>query len=178
MAAADGSDAVTTDGEALRSFVFDVASIPGPTNVEILGDSPEVQPILELLGRDLVTKVLVQTPQLSVYHETAKPGERVKAHRHGVFQVDYILRGELRFGSQRVTPGMGYFIPDRLYSWQAGDDGGRVDRDPLGHRGNLHRSARLTRCSRGGQRRTIRCQPCLQFPSHMPSTSTMPPLST
>ena len=109
--------------EPLQSYAFDVAEIVGQTNVELIGDSPEVQPILDLLGRELVTKVLVQTPQLSVYHESAKPGERVKAHRHGVYQVDYVLRGELRFGSKRVTAGMGYFIPDRLYSWQAGEDG-------------------------------------------------------
>jgi len=51
------------------------------------------------------------------------PGERVKAHRHGVYQVDYVLRGELRFGSRRGTAGMGYFIPDPLYSWTAGDEG-------------------------------------------------------
>jgi hypothetical protein len=106
-----------------RPFVFDVSTIPGQTNVALLGDSPEAQHLLELLGRDLVTRVLVQTPQLSVYHETAQPGERVKAHRHGVLQVDYVLRGELRFGSRRVTAGMGYFIPDTLYSWQAGGEG-------------------------------------------------------
>jgi hypothetical protein len=112
-----------TDTERLRPFVFDVASIPGHTNVEMLGDAPEADALLDLLGRDLVTRVLVQTPQLCVYHETAQPGERVKPHRHGTFQVDYVLRGELWFGNQRVTAGMGYFTPDHLYSWQAGDEG-------------------------------------------------------
>jgi hypothetical protein len=47
----------------------------------------------------------------------------VKPHRHGTYQVNYVLRGELRFGSQRVTAGMGYFSPDALYSWTAGEDG-------------------------------------------------------
>ena len=65
----------------------------------------------------------MQTPKLCVYHETAKAGERVKPHRHGTYQVNYVLRGELRFGNQRVTSGMGYFSPDALYSWRAGDDG-------------------------------------------------------
>lgn len=120
--ALDRDDETAVD-EEFRPFVFDVDSIQGHTNVEMLGDSPEAQRFLELLGRDLVTKVLVQTPELCVYHETAKPRERVKPHRHGVFQVDYVLRGELRFGSQRVTAGMGFFNPDTLYSWQAGDDG-------------------------------------------------------
>ena len=58
-----------------------------------------------------------------MYHETAKPGEQVKPHRHGTYQVNYVLRGELMFGSQRVGPGMGYFSPDALYSWRAGSEG-------------------------------------------------------
>jgi hypothetical protein len=58
-----------------------------------------------------------------VYHETANPGESVKPHRHGTYQVNYVLRGELFFGNQRVGPGMGYFSPDALYSWRAGDEG-------------------------------------------------------
>jgi hypothetical protein len=111
------------DDPDLRPFIFDVNSIDGYTNVEMMGDTPESEHFLELLGRDLVTRVLVQTPKLCVYHETAKPGEQVKPHRHGTYQVNYVLRGELRFGNQRVTPGMGYFSPDELYSWRAGDDG-------------------------------------------------------
>ena len=65
----------------------------------------------------------MQTPTLCVYHETAKPGEAVKPHRHGTYQVNYVLRGELLFGNQRVGPGMGYFSPDMLYSWRAGEEG-------------------------------------------------------
>ena len=106
-----------------RPFVFDVAEIEGHTNEEMMRDAPEAEFFYELLGRDLVTKVLVQTPELSVYHESAKPGEQVKPHRHGTYQVNYVLRGELRFGNQRVGPGMGYFSPDMLYSWRAGDEG-------------------------------------------------------
>jgi hypothetical protein len=106
-----------------RPFFFDVSTIPGYTNAEMLGDSPEAEGYLELLGRDLVTRTLVQTPKLSVYHETAKPGERVKPHRHGTYQVNYVLRGELIFGNRHVTAGMGYFSPDMLYSWRAGDGG-------------------------------------------------------
>jgi hypothetical protein len=112
-----------TGDEAVRPFVFDVATAPGHTNAELLGDGPEAEHYFELLGRDLVTRFLVQTPKLSVYHETAKPGERVKPHRHGTYQVNYVLRGELYFGSQRVGAGMGYFSPDLLYSWRAGEDG-------------------------------------------------------
>lgn len=116
-------DGMAVPEVALKAFAFDVARIEGHTNAELLGSSPDAEELFQVLGRDLVTKVLVQTPQLSVFHESAKPGERVRAHRHGVYQVDYVLRGELRFGSRRVTAGMGYFIPDTLYSWVAGDQG-------------------------------------------------------
>jgi hypothetical protein len=122
----DGAEEATggqADEPELRPFIFDVNGIAGYTNVEMMGDTPESEHFLELLGRDLVTRVLVQTPKLCVYHETAKPGEQVKPHRHGTYQVNYVLRGELRFGNQRVTAGMGYFSPDELYSWRAGEDG-------------------------------------------------------
>ena len=109
--------------EQLRPFVFDVATTEGHTNEELLQAFPNADELYEVLGRDLVTKTLVQTPKLAVYHESAKPGEMVKPHRHGTYQVNYVLRGELRFGNQRVTPGMGYFSPDALYSWRAGDEG-------------------------------------------------------
>jgi hypothetical protein len=105
--------------EPLRPYVFDVATTPGHTNAELIQD----EAMLELLGRDLVTKALVQTPELCVYHAAAKPGEHVKPHRHGTHQVNYVLRGELHFGNQRVGPDMGYFSPDALYSWRAGDEG-------------------------------------------------------
>ena len=109
--------------EDVRPFVFAVDQIAGHTNEELLGGLPNADEMYELLGRDLVTKMLVQTPQLCVYHEQAKPGEHVKPHRHGTYQVNYVLRGELIFGNQRVTAGMGYFTPDMLYSWRAGEEG-------------------------------------------------------
>jgi hypothetical protein len=110
-------------GQPLQPFVFDTAEVAGHTNAELLESAPNADELFEVLGRDLVTKILVQTPKLCVYHESAQPGERVQPHRHGTYQVNYVLRGELRFGSQRVTAGMGYFTPDMLYSWRAGDDG-------------------------------------------------------
>ena len=106
-----------------KPFIFDTATTPGHTNAELMGGMEDAEALFELLGRDLVTKMLVQTPQLCVYHESAKPGERVKPHRHGTYQVNYVLRGELIFGNQHLTAGMGYFSPDMLYSWRAGDDG-------------------------------------------------------
>lgn len=112
-----------TETAELRSYVFDVSTIDGQTNYDLMKDYPDADNLFQLLGRDLVTRILVQTDKLAVYHETAKPGEQVKPHRHGVHQVNYVLRGELWFGNQRVGPGMGYFTPDMLYSWKAGEEG-------------------------------------------------------
>ncbi|XVQ14096.1 cupin domain-containing protein [Spirillospora sp. CA-255316] len=109
--------------ERPRQFFFDVNELTGRTTAEIFGDSEEAERYFDLFGRDLVTKTILQSPQLSVFHETAKPGERVKPHRHGTHQLNYVLRGELVFGRRRVGPGMGFFTPDLLYSWRAGDEG-------------------------------------------------------
>jgi hypothetical protein len=106
-----------------KPFFFDVAELPGATNADMFGDGEGAEEMYELLGRDLLTKTILLSPTLSVFHETAKPGERVKPHRHGTVQVDFVLAGELIFGSQHVRAGMGYVIPDTLYSWRAGDDG-------------------------------------------------------
>jgi len=117
------ADAAADPDDDLRPFVFDVAAVPGRTNAEMLAGVDGADDLLELLGRDLVTRTLVQTPRLCVYHETARPGESVEPHRHGTYQVNYVLRGDLFFGDQRVSAGMGYFTPDMPYSWRAGDDG-------------------------------------------------------
>jgi hypothetical protein len=123
MGEADLDDERDPGSQRPRPFVFDVATTAGRTNAEMLAGVEDADHLLELLGRDLVTRTLVQTPSLCVYHETAKPGETVKPHRHGTYQVNYVLRGELVFGNQHVGAGMGYFSPDMLYSWRAGAEG-------------------------------------------------------
>ena len=109
--------------EPLEPFFYDIAELPGYTIAEIAGDSEGAQQMYDLFGRDLVTKSILQSPRLSVFHESAKPHERVKPHRHGTHQLTYVLRGELIYGNQRTSAGMGYFSPDTLYSWRAGDEG-------------------------------------------------------
>jgi quercetin dioxygenase-like cupin family protein len=111
------------DQEQLKPFVVDVAEVAGFTIADIAGEGDEADFMINMFGRDLLTKPIVQTSKLSVFHETAKPGERVKPHRHGTHQVNYVLRGELIFGNQHVGPGMAYFTPDMLYSWRAGPEG-------------------------------------------------------
>jgi hypothetical protein len=109
--------------ELLRPFFYDVADLPGYTIAEMAGDSEGAQQMYDLFGRDLVTKSILQSPRLSVFHESAKPNERVKPHRHGTHQLTYVLRGELIYGNRRTTAGMGYFSPDTIYSWRAGNEG-------------------------------------------------------
>ena len=109
--------------EPTRTTFFDVAELPGHTLAELFDDSPDADALYDVFGRDLLTKTILSSPGLSVFHETANPGERVKPHRHGTLQIDFVLAGELIFGNRRLGPGMGCVIPDALYSWRAGDEG-------------------------------------------------------
>ncbi len=108
---------------ALKPFFYDIAELAGFTIGDVAGEGEAGQSLIDLFGRDLLTKTIVSTPQFSVFHETAPPGERVKPHRHGTMQLNHILRGELIYGNQRVTAGMGHFTPDTIYAWRAGDEG-------------------------------------------------------
>lgn len=112
-----------TNDKTPGPFFYDTAELPGYTIAQMMGDSPDAEAYFDLFGRDLVTKTIVSSPRLSVFHETAKPGERVKPHRHGTHQLTYVLKGELIYGNRRTGAGMGYFSPDTLYSWRAGDEG-------------------------------------------------------
>ena len=113
----------TTTHDALKPFFYDVAQLPGYTIAEMAGDGEDAEMMYDLFGRDLLTKTIVSTPEYSVFHETAKPGERVKPHRHGTHQLTYMIRGELLYGNKRVTAGMGHYNPDTLYAWTAGGEG-------------------------------------------------------
>jgi hypothetical protein len=118
----DDTATQSTDQD-LRPFFYDIAQLPGYTIEEMAGDGEGAQEMYDLFGRELVTKTILMSPKLSVFHESAKPGERVKPHRHGTHQLTYVLRGELNYGNQRTGAGMGYFSPDAPYSWRAGEEG-------------------------------------------------------
>jgi hypothetical protein len=115
-----------TDDE-LRPFFFSIDDIPAYSIAEMMEQADvseeEKQKAYDIFGRDLLTKVILQSPSLSVYHEQANPGENVKPHRHGTHQITYVLRGSLHYGNRVTTAGMGYYSPDRPYAWTAGDDG-------------------------------------------------------
>jgi hypothetical protein len=117
--------ATTEESEGLRPFFFSIDEIPGRTIADLYenADPGVAAEAFDLFGRDMVTKVILQTPGLRVFHESVQAGERVKPHRHGTHQLTYILKGELIYGNRSVRAGMGYFSPDMLYSWKAGPEG-------------------------------------------------------
>ena len=118
---------MTPADDELRPFFFAIDDIPAYSIAQMLEQSDasdeDKQNAYDIFGRDLMTKVILQSPDLCVYHEEAQPGEKVKPHRHGTHQITYVLRGSLHYGNRVTSAGMGYYSPDRLYAWTAGDDG-------------------------------------------------------
>ncbi len=133
---AAGADAAGADAAGLgpaaaddptRPFFYSVADLPAYSIAQMMERSgasdEEKEKMFGLFGRDLVTRTILQSSRLSVFHEVAGPKERVRPHRHGTHQLTYVLRGSLHYGNRVTSAGMGYFSPDRLYSWTAGEDG-------------------------------------------------------
>ncbi len=121
----DGSANTEVDRGPTRAFFYSIDELPAQSIAEMAAglDDAQAEGLLELFGRDLLTKTILQTPGLSVYHEVVGPGQTVKPHRHGTHQITYVLRGSLNYGSRTTSAGMGYFSPNRPYSWTAGDEG-------------------------------------------------------
>jgi len=115
------------DSDEPAAFFYDTATLPSKTIAEIAAEGGLEGELREqlfaLFGRDLATKTILSTPELSVFHEVARPGETVKPHRHGTHQITYVLRGALRYGNRVTSAGMGYYSPNRPYAWTAGDEG-------------------------------------------------------
>ena len=126
MEAAQTGQATEPENAELKPFFYSIDEIPAHSIAQMMdgmGDEDAKQEMYDIFGRDLMTKVILQSPNLSVFHEEAKPGEAVKPHRHGTHQITYVLRGSLHYGNRVTSAGMGYYSPDRLYAWIAGDDG-------------------------------------------------------
>ena len=109
--------------EPTKQQFLDVNTMDGYTAKQLTDDKAMVELLERLFGETLLTKKILQTPTLCVYHETAQPHEKVPPHRHGTTQVDYVLKGELHFGNKVLSAGMAFVNPDRPYSWQAGPEG-------------------------------------------------------
>jgi hypothetical protein len=125
MEAASTGQASEPGAAELKPFFYSIDDIPGHTIAQMVdgADEDTKQSMYDMFGRDLMTKVILQSPNLSVFHEEAQPGEAVKPHRHGTHQITYVIRGSLHYGNRVTSAGMGYYSPDRLYAWTAGEDG-------------------------------------------------------
>lgn len=127
MAETNPLDAVDTeeDRAPTSAFFYSIDELPSQSIAEMTAalDDKQAEGLLDLFGRDLLTKTILQSPRLSVYHEVVGPGQKVKPHRHGTHQITYVLRGSLNYGNRTTSAGMGYFSPNRRYSWTAGDEG-------------------------------------------------------
>ena len=91
METAQTGEAGELNDTELTPFFYSINEIPAHSiaqMVEGLGtDEDAKQTMYDIFGRDLMTKVILQSPTLSVFHELAQPGERVKPHRHGTNQI-------------------------------------------------------------------------------------------
>jgi hypothetical protein len=120
-----GAGEVASAAASERPFFYSLDDLEGRTAEQMLAGLPpdEQEYRFALFGRDLVTKTIVRSSRLCVFHESAPPGARVKPHRHGTHQLTFVLKGEMIYGNQRVSAGMGSFTPDTLYSWVVGPEG-------------------------------------------------------
>lgn len=110
----------------LRPFLYDSAEIPFSKTrdyTDTLEDRAMAEATLRAFGEDFASKTLVDTPSLLMVLCSVPPGTAVPPHRHGTHQMTYVLKGELRYGARVAGPGMGYFNPNRFYTWTAGPDG-------------------------------------------------------
>ncbi len=109
--------------EVPKAFFYDTAELASVSTEDTVGDSADREMAFEIFGRNMLTKTILLSPNLSVFHATAAPGERVRPHSHGTHQLTNVLRGELYYGKHCTSAGMGRFQPDIFYSWTAGDQG-------------------------------------------------------
>lgn len=125
---------MTTADDEMRPFFFAIDDIPAYSIAEMLEqsdvDDEETQRLYGIFGRDLMTKVILQSPNLCVYHEEAQPGENVKPHRHGTHQITHVLRGSLHYGNRVTSRRHGLLQPRPALRLDRGRRRRGVDRDP------------------------------------------------
>jgi hypothetical protein len=122
---AELANATESEDDTLRPFFYSINDLPSQTIAEMAegASEEEKQQMFDLFGRDLLTTTILVSPRLSVFHEVAKPGEKVKPHRHGTHQITYVIKGSLKYGNRTTAAGGGYFSPNKRYSWTAGEEG-------------------------------------------------------
>jgi hypothetical protein len=108
-----------------KPFFYDIENLPTVGGAELLDASPpELRSILEKgKAGESSLQTILSSPTLSIIRYVAPPGMSVPPHHHGVSQITYVLKGELRYGTQVTRAGMGFFTPGKKYSWTAGAEG-------------------------------------------------------
>lgn len=73
------------------------------------------------------TRVVFSGYGFSLVHCWFKPGYMLPRHTHDSDCVYYVIGGSLEFGTERLGPGDGFFLPaDTVYAYTAGEDGVEV----------------------------------------------------
>lgn len=109
-----------------KSFFFDIAKENFVHLADRItarcADPKEREWLIDLYG-NMDISILVDIPTMLVTYCKVPPDASVKPHRHGRNQFVLVIKGELHYGSQVIRPEMGYFGPDKFYSWKAGPQG-------------------------------------------------------
>ena len=120
LLAADGG---SKGGE--KMFFYQAEDIVPVTDHDIARTYPPEE--REAFFRDFASggtmTVILSSPELTVILYKAPPGMHVPPHHHGVRQMTYMLKGELRYGARVTRPGGGVYVPARKYTWTAGPEG-------------------------------------------------------
>lgn len=107
-----------------KPFFYDINDVPAVNLAELVAAGDLELDGIEYFEDRLVEREILNLPDVSFIEYTVAPGTKVPAHHHDCDQVDYILRGELRYGNRVLTTGMGFFAPEGSnYTWTAGPEG-------------------------------------------------------
>jgi redox-sensitive bicupin YhaK (pirin superfamily) len=122
------ADLLSRDGgskNGTRMFFYDADRLTPLTDDDLATTVPEGEreAFLAEYGSGGEITVILTSPDLTVFRYKAPPGMKVPPHHHGVHQITYMLKGELRYGNAVARPGTGLFTPGHKYQWEAGPEG-------------------------------------------------------
>ncbi len=112
--------------ESSTAILFDSAKVPfslSGDQAKTMTDATARARYIRAFGEEFRFKRLCRLPGLRLTYCSVPPGDHAPPHRHGSVQITYVLKGGLKHGARFAGPGMGYFNPNRLYSWTAGPEG-------------------------------------------------------
>lgn len=76
------------------------------------------------VGNGSETKLLFAVPGMSLVYAWFKPNFPLPRHSHNADCLYYVLAGEMKFGTESLSPGDGVLVPSNTpYTFSTGDDG-------------------------------------------------------